>query len=144
MRIRMFSIQMIMVGVNFIRTRLLVYLVVTGLASIAPFHSSAEQFLVFIGTYTGAKSKGIYLAHFDQGTGKLSSPELAAEMTNPSFLALHPKRRFLYAVGEIEDFAGKRSGSVAAFRIGQGSGKLTLLNQQPSEGGGPCHLAVDK
>jgi len=119
-------------------------LVVASLALIAPLRSSAEQALVFIGTYTGPSSKGIYLSHFDQGTGKLGPVELAAEMTNPSFLALHPKRRFLYAVSEVEEVAGKRSGTVCAFRIAQGSGKLTLINQQPCEGAGPCHLAVDK
>src|SRR5437870_11275852 len=60
--------------------------------------SSTDQMLVYIGTYTGAKSKGIYLSRFDSATGKLASPELAAETKNPTFLAVHPNRRFLYAV----------------------------------------------
>src|SRR2546426_1173464 len=126
-----------------VRSKRLIYFILAGLA-LGGSLSSAQQMLVFIGTYTGAKSKGIYLSQFDQGTGKLSSPELAAEITNPSFLALHPKRRFLYAVNEIEEFGGKHSGSVSAFSIAQGSGKLTLLSRQSSEGTGPCHLALDK
>jgi 6-phosphogluconolactonase len=106
--------------------------------------AEANSKLLYIGTYTGAKSKGIYSARFDSDTGKLSAPELAAETKNPTFLALHPNGRVLYAVGEIDDFQGKRSGAVSAFSIDAKAGKLSLLNQQPSGGGGPCHLAVDK
>jgi 6-phosphogluconolactonase len=99
--------------------------------------------LVYIGTYTGSKSQGIYVSRFDPTTGSLSQPELAAEAKNASFLALHPDRRLLYAVGEVDTFGGKQAGSVSAFRIDSKSGKLDLLNQQPSGGTGPCHLAVD-
>jgi 6-phosphogluconolactonase len=104
---------------------------------------SAREFVVYIGTYTGAKSKGIYVSHFDTRTGKLSEPELAAETKSPSFLAVHPNHRFLYAVGEMTVLDGKRSGAVNAFSIAAKTGKLTWLNQQPSGGLGPCHLAVD-
>jgi 6-phosphogluconolactonase len=100
--------------------------------------------LVYFGTYTGAKSKGIYVSRLDLGTGNLDAPELAAEIASPSFLAIHPNHRFLYAVNEVGNFAGKRSGAVTAFAINTASGKLTQLNQQPSGGDGPCHLDVDK
>ncbi len=96
---------------------------------------------VYFGTYTDAKSKGIYVGQFDLATGRLDSIELAAATTRPSFLAIHPNRRFLYAVGEIGDFQGKKTGAVNAFAI-EPSGKLTLLNQQPSGGTGPCHVTV--
>ena len=99
---------------------------------------------VYIGTYTGPTSKGIYLSYFDSATGKLSPPEVAAETTNPSFLALHPGGQWLYAVGEVSSYQGKAEGVVSSFRIDQSNGQLTLLNQQPSGGGGPCHLALDK
>jgi 6-phosphogluconolactonase len=100
--------------------------------------------LLYIGTYTGSKSKGIYSARFDSVTGKLTAPQLAAETKNPTFLALHPNGRLLYAVGEVDDFQGKGVGAVSAFAIDGKSGELTLLNQQSSAGAGPCHLAVDK
>jgi 6-phosphogluconolactonase len=98
---------------------------------------------VYFGTYSGAKSRGIYVSRLDVSSGALSGPELAAESANPSFLALHPTRAFLYAVNEVSDYGGNRSGSVTAFAIDRSSGKLTALNQQPSIGAGPAHLVVD-
>ncbi len=103
----------------------------------------AGEFLVYFGTYTGAKSKGIYVSRFDPATGRLSAPELAAATRNPSFLALHPNGDFLYAVGEVDNANGKPGGTVSAFSLDRGTGKLTLLNQQASGGSGPCHLSVD-
>src|SRR5437867_3678124 len=102
-----------------------------------------QQFFVYFGTYTGAKSKGIYVCRFNSATGKLGTPELAAESASPSFLAIHPNKRFLYAVNEASNSQGKPTGAVSAFAIEQSTGKLTPLNQQPSSGDGPCHLVVD-
>ncbi len=99
---------------------------------------------VYFGTYTGPKSKGIYVARLDMPTGKLTAPELAGEIISPSFLGVHPNRRFLYAVNEVGDYNGKQSGAVSAFSIDRATGKLTLLNQQSSVGAGPCHVVVDK
>ncbi len=98
---------------------------------------------VYIGTYTGNQSRGIYTALFDADSGRLSSVELAAETKNPTFLALSPDRHFLYAANEVGNFEGKPSGAIATFRIDHTSGKLTLINQRPSGGSGPCHVAVD-
>ena len=99
---------------------------------------------LYIGTYTGAKSKGIYMAGFNPATGKLGPAELAVRTTGPSFLALHPDGRFLYAVGETSNLGGRNIGAVRAFRIDEETGRLKLLNQQTSGGEGPCHLSVDK
>jgi 6-phosphogluconolactonase len=97
---------------------------------------------VFFGTYTGEKSQGIYVAEFEPKNGQLGSVKLAAEGKNPTFLALDPQRRVLYAVNEINDFDKKASGAVSAFRVDTQTGKLDLLNQEPSGGAGPCHLAT--
>jgi 6-phosphogluconolactonase len=105
--------------------------------------AKAEPVTIYVGTYTGARSKGIYMVHMDPATGALAAPELAAESTNPSFLALDPTNRFLYAVNEVDNFGGKKSGSVSAFAILPDGGKLKALNQQPSGGTSPCHVAVD-
>jgi 6-phosphogluconolactonase len=105
--------------------------------------ASPNHLWVYVGTYTGKGSKGIYRFDFDLATGKLSGRELAGEAVNPSFLAIHPGHRFLYAVDEIANFGGKKTGAVTAFALDPQSGKLTRLNQQPSGGAGPCHLVVD-
>ena len=104
--------------------------------------ASAREFFVYFGTYTGAKSKGVYVSQFDSATGKLSAPELAVETKSPSFLALHPSRRVLYAVGESSQVGENKQGAVTAFNIGP-DGRLTPINTQPSGGAGPCHLALD-
>jgi 6-phosphogluconolactonase len=99
---------------------------------------------VFVGTYTGGESKGIYRTTLDTETGALSTPRLAAETTSPSFLAIDPTRRFLYAVGEVDSVQGKPGGGVVAFAIDPATGGLTRLNAQTSGGAGPCHLTVDR
>ncbi len=109
----------------------------------APAASSNNPVRVYFGTYTGAKSKGIYLSEFDPASGKLSEPKLAAAASSPSFLALHPNHRFLYAVGEEREVGKRKLGAVMAFSIDPASGMLTLLNEQPSGGNGPCHLSLD-
>jgi len=99
---------------------------------------------VYVGTYTDGTSRGIYRLTFDAATGTMTEPVLAVETKNPSFLALHPNGRFLYAVGETSSFEGAATGAVSAFAIDPKTGDLTLLNQQSSGGTGPCHLVVDK
>lgn len=105
---------------------------------------AAEQRLYF-GTYSrgDSSSEGIYTAKFDDETGQLSPPTLAVEADNPSFLAVHPDRRLLFACNETADFTGKPTGAVSAFSVDAASGQLTLINQQPSGGGAPCHCVVD-
>jgi len=111
---------------------------------LAATNVQAEKYRVYFGTYTRAGgSQGIYTAVFDPATGKVSDPVVAAETTNPSFVAFHPSGKYLYAVGELPAVAGKKGGAVSAFALDAASGKLTLLNQQSSQGPGPCHVAVD-
>lgn len=111
-----------------------------GVGSIA----DAAQFHVYFGTYTGAKSKGVYVARLDTATGKVGDVDLAGETPSPSFLAVHPNGRFLYAANEIGDYEGKKAGSVTAFVRDPRSGRLTRLDQESSGGTAPCHLVVDR
>ncbi len=101
-------------------------------------------FWVFVGTYTGGKSQGIYRFSLDPASGKLSSATLAAKTVNPSFLAINPKHNALFAVGEIADFAGKKGGAVSAFGLDPRTGELSFRNSESTVGPGPCHLIVDK
>ena len=106
--------------------------------------SKTKKLWVYVGTYTGDESKGIYLLELDLADGSLKSLGVAAETKNPSFVAIHPNQRLLYSVSEVSDLDGVKTGGVAGFSIDQKTGKLTLLNRQPSGGGGPCHLVVDQ
>jgi 6-phosphogluconolactonase len=104
-----------------------------------------KPYLVYVGTYTNkSASKGIYVYSFDPGTGKLTSLGVAAESEDPSFLAIHPSGKYLYAVNEIDHFGAQKSGAASAFSIDQKTGKLTLLNQAATRGAGPCHISLDK
>ncbi len=98
---------------------------------------------IYIGTYTGPKSKGIYTSTLNEKTGELTPPVLAGETVNPTFLAIHPSQRFLYAANEIGNFEGTKAGSITSFSIEGSNGGLTVLNQASSLGNGPCHLVVD-
>jgi len=103
----------------------------------------AESFLVYFGTYTNALSRGIYVSRLDTDTGKLSAPKLAAETPNPCFICQSPDKKFLYAANSIKTFNGENAGAVSAFAIDKVSGKLKLLSEKSSGGGGPCHVSVD-
>jgi 6-phosphogluconolactonase len=70
--------------------------------------AAAAAVLVYFGTYTGPKSKGIYVAPFDTATGTLGALRVAGETENPSFLALHPTRPLLYAVNEVDNYEGQK------------------------------------
>jgi len=97
-----------------------------------------RKYRVYVGTYTSGASEGIYLFELDRVSGALEPKGLAAKTANPSFLALGPGNRRLYAVGELD-----ANGGVSAFAVDAATGKLELLNRQPSGGRGPCHLCVD-
>ena len=118
------------------------------LPALAAQDKPPKKFMVYVGTYTNdKKSDGIYRMELDLASGKLSEPVLAGKAINPSFLAIHPTGKFLYAVGEFDNFAKankKGTGAVSAFAIDPKTGDLTLLNQQSSEGAGPCYVALDK
>jgi 6-phosphogluconolactonase len=102
------------------------------------------KFIAYIGSYTDGSSKGIYAYEFDAHTGEAKPLGLAAESTNPSFLAVHPSQEFLYAVEEVGNYDGVNSGAIRAFAIDGSTGKLTPLNEVASRGADPCYLAVDK
>src|SRR5246127_1309554 len=104
-----------------------------------------KPYLVYVGTYTNkTASKGIYAYRFDPGVGKLTPLGVAAESEDPSFLAVHPSGKYLYAVNETDHFGAQKSGAVSAFSIDTRTGKLTLINQAATQGAGPCHVSLDK
>lgn len=108
---------------------------------------------LFVGTYTmpirfgtgqvlEGKGEGIYRVAFDEENCGLWTEEVYEGIDNPSYLALSPDGRCLYAVNELKEYEGQTGGSVSAFRIEE-SGGLRLLNVLPTKGEDPCHVVVD-
>src|SRR5262245_52256608 len=100
-----------------IRHILAAFLFVAAFASV----QAQDKYRVYLGTYTGKESKGIYQCELNLKDGSLSEATLAGETKDPSFLAFHPNKKFLYAVNEGQ-------ASVSAFAIDDKTGKLTFLN----------------
>jgi 6-phosphogluconolactonase len=123
---------------------LLAYLLVPPIASrsaeVDDKSSATDPIHIYFGTHTFNGSQGIYFSTLDPITGAISKPELAAELPNPTFLAIHPNKKFLYACSEYGN-GGNPASYIAAFSIDP-AGKLALLNHQPLPGG-PCYCLVD-
>jgi 6-phosphogluconolactonase len=113
-------------------------------AAAAPLLAAGEKYRVYIGTYTRNGSHGIYQFTFDTATGALTPAGLAAEIENPSFLAIHPSGNFLYAAGELSKFKNEDSGALTAFEIDHATGKLKRLNDAPAGGTSTCHVNVSR
>lgn len=111
--------------------------------------ASKDGVLVYVGTYTGGKtnSQGIYAFRMLDRAGQppaFTPLGLVAETASPSFVTVDRARGLLFAVNETGDYQGKPTGSVSAFSIDRATGRLTLINQQPSMGRAPCHLTLDR
>ena len=101
----------------------------------------AQSYDVYIGTFSQRESKGIYV--FDFKDGQLTEKQNISTQESPSFLALHPNQKYLYAANRSSvDSLNPQHGSISAFNIDSISGKLTLINELSSKGGGACHLAL--
>ncbi len=101
-----------------------------------------RECFVWFGTYTRGESQGIYAYRMNTATGRLTRAGVTTGIKNPSFLAIHPRGDFLYAVNEVAE-GPKRSGAVSAYKIDRKTGALTFINRQSSGGGAPCHVVVD-
>jgi 6-phosphogluconolactonase len=119
---------------------LLACLLITASTSFA----ASKNYFLYVGTYTDGGSKGIYAYRYDAESGKLSPLGLAAETASPSFLAVAPGHKFLYAVNETHDYKGQSSGAVTAFAIDETTGKLSKLNEVASRGADPCYISLDR
>ena len=127
---------------EFLGTTALGLLGITRLSRFAPL-PNAQQ-LLYVGSYTDAKRvEGIALVRFDTRSGALQLLRAIDAGPNPSFLAIHPDGRTLYAVNEVAERGGQRSGGVVAFSVA-GDGSLTRLGDQSSQGAGPCYVSVDR
>jgi 6-phosphogluconolactonase len=105
---------------------------------------AARELLVYVGTYTSGGSEGIYLYRLDLKTGALIHAGTTRGVVEPSYLTLDRRGRFLYAVNEVEEYEGARSGAVSAFAIDRRTGALRFINRRASKGGAPCYVTTDK
>ncbi|HEX3560653.1 MAG TPA: lactonase family protein [Pyrinomonadaceae bacterium] len=113
-----------------------------GAQAARPRAGRLRELLVYVGTYTNGKSEGIYLYRLQLSSGELRRVGVTGPVVNPSYLALAHGGRYLYAVNEVTEFKGQKSGAVSAFAVDRRAGALRFLNQQPSHGGAPCYVTL--
>ncbi len=126
--------------------------IISGSAAVSvgvyPWITEAETFqgsgLLLVGTQTKGDSKGIYAYRFDSNTGELVRIGLAAEVGNPTFLALRPKGDMVFVANELDRYEAKASGAVSSYALDRKTGRLTKISEVASLGGGTCHVAVDR
>ncbi len=113
----------------------------------------SNHLLLYVGAYTDTlphvegQAVGITLFRYDPKNGTLGDGQVAAKVANPTYLAVHPLRQFLYAASEVDNAtskkSGKKSGRVYAYAIDATTGLLRLINWRLTHGSHPCHLQVD-
>ena len=103
-----------------------------------------QRNLVYVGTYTSRGAEGIYAYRYDPTAGTLSPLGVTSGIVNPTFLAIHPDGRHLYAVNEVGEIDGQPGGALSAYAIDAGTGALAFLNRQTTIGQGPCHVTLDQ
>lgn len=118
----------------------------------AASETQAQKMYLLVGTYTNtgtsatdakmdsSGSKGIYVYRFDVATGKAKLLSHTDGVCNPSYLAVAPDGRHVYACTESRM---ARKGSVSAFEFDRISGRLRFINKVPSGGDNPAYVSVD-
>jgi 6-phosphogluconolactonase len=113
------------------RCRHLLWFLLFSLVTVTAAKDSPKgKYLLFVGTYTEKESKGIYAYRFDPASSELTPLGIAAETSNPSFLAIDPSHRFLYAVNEVHKYKDANSGVVSAFAIDRQKGGKLLISRR--------------
>lgn len=105
------------------------------------FCATAQNFYLFVGTYTSKGSKGIYVYRFNAATGTAELVSNTDSAANPSYLAIAPNEKYVYAVNETH---GDDGGKVSAYAFDKTTGKLSFINQQSTGGNDPCYVSVGK
>jgi 6-phosphogluconolactonase len=111
-------------------------------ATVAPAQAQTGQVIAYVGAYTD-KGKGIHSYMVNPSDGILTAGKILMGIPNPSALAVHPSKKYLYAINEISNFDRTTNGSVTSIAIDAGTGDLRIMNVVNSQGGGPAHVTVD-
>ncbi len=123
----------------------IIFLIIAIISSMTPFklRSQTSPDYLYVGTYTDPGGKGIYVYEFDRTNGSVKLVETAGDLESPSYLTIHPNRKFLYTVNRGRVIPDKKWGSVSAFSIDPGSGSLEHINDQPAFGVEGCYISTD-
>ncbi len=90
----------------------------------------------FVGTYT-PNGGGIYLFRVDPITAALTQLQVIDDIRNPTWLVLNTAQTRLYAVSEIDNYQGARSGAVVSYAIDGETMQLTRVGAVSSGGTAP-------
>jgi 6-phosphogluconolactonase len=108
------------------------------LTSIA--YSADGGSVFFVGTYSNTIS-----AYTLSSTGAITYVNSTADdfIESPSWLVISKSNRFLYAVSEVDNFAGTYSGAISAYVINPDTLTLSFINKVSTYGAAPCHATTD-
>lgn len=98
--------------------------------------------IIYVGTFAERGSQGIYVLEFDRKTGDTKIIQTISSKKSPNFLALDPTGKFLFSTNSEGLEQMPQWGSVTSYAIDQKTGKLSIINDQPSYGNDPCHVSV--
>lgn len=98
---------------------------------------------VYVGSYASAEESGVEVFSFDEQTGKLTKSDEYIGLRNPTFLNVDVEKKQLYAVSEMVNADGSKSGEVVRFHIDPQAGTLQLAERIPSTALTTCHVQRD-
>jgi 6-phosphogluconolactonase len=105
------------------------------------YATAQKQYYLLVGTYTNGKSEGVYVYDFNttNGTATMVSK---AKTSNPSYLAVAPDQKYVYAVNENHNKGN--GGAASAYAFNRKTGELQQLDEVPSGGDDPCYISIDR
>lgn len=107
-------------------------------ALVQPFYAQKGIYHLLIGTYTNTgKSQGIYCYDVDMSTSVFTQKSVGKGVSDPSYLAMTPDKKFVYAITESND-----NSAAYAFSFDKNKARLTLINRSLTKGSGPCYISV--
>lgn len=101
----------------------------------------ADARFAYVGTYT-PNGGGIYLFRADAATGALTQLQVVDDIRNPTWLTVNAAQTRLYAVSEIDNYQGARSGAVVTYAIDGATLQLKRLAAVSSGGATPAHISL--
>ena len=106
------------------------------------FNLFAQNTYVFVGSYNSDKNKeGISVFQLDNITGHLKQFTTVKNILNPSYLAVSPNGKYVFACTETKT---PNAGSISSFEFNRQDKTLTFINSQRSGGENPVYLSVHK